>query len=64
MFETCIKTLKMREEAFDTLTSCHSKDRIAMWEVMDDQPKLMDSAVVSIYEVCFVNGMQIDDPDS
>jgi hypothetical protein len=50
MFETCIKTLKKREDAFDALISCHPKDRIAMWEAMDDKPKLVDGSVISVYE--------------
>lgn len=64
MFSTCVKTLKTREDAFDTLTSRFPKDRIALWEAMDDQPKLVKGAVVSVYETSFANGTQLDDLDN
>lgn len=64
MFGTCIKTLKTREDAFDALTSRFPKDRTALWEAMDDQPKLVKGTVVSVYETSFANGMQLDDLDN
>ena len=63
MFETCVKTLKKREDAFDTFSSCQPKNRITTWEAMDDQPKLVDGTVVSVYEARFGNGMQVNHLD-
>jgi len=56
MYGTCLKTLKKREDAFNALTGCHPTDRITLWETMDDQPKLVDGNVISVYEARFVNG--------
>ena len=64
MFDTSIKTLKKREDTFDTLTSYFSKGRIALWEELDDQPKLVNGTVVSIYKTSFANGMQVDHLDN
>ena len=37
---------------------------IACWEELDDQPKLVDGAVNSVYEVHFGNGMLVDNLNS
>lgn len=64
MFDTCVKTLKKREDTFDTLSNYFPKERIALWEALDDQPKLVNGAVVSVYETSFANGTQVNDLDN
>jgi hypothetical protein len=56
MYETCLKTLTKRNEAFMALTNCYPRDWMARWQQMDDQPKLVDGAIISVYEARFGKG--------
>ncbi|KAF8057825.1 hypothetical protein FPV67DRAFT_1455922 [Lyophyllum atratum] len=60
MYKTCIKTLKTREDNFEQLTVLHPEDRIAAWNAMDTEVKVVGNVVTSVYEVQVKNGTLTD----
>ncbi|GLB39022.1 hypothetical protein LshimejAT787_0601840 [Lyophyllum shimeji] len=56
MYKTCIKNLKTREGDFEQLTALHPEDRIAAWNEMDTEPKVVGNVITSVYEVQVKNG--------